>query len=332
MTREPLAAAPELRKRLLRMIPKALISIALLAMAFSSVDAAGAVSVLTALPAWAWLLGALLLVAQLPQLALRWVLVLRASRLEIKYADAATFTFIGYFFNQVLPTSVGGDVMRAYLAWRGGIGFRPALTSVFLERASGMALLVLFSFLLLRHPPVPLNYGFDHHDVLLLVGFVSILGMALVAGLARLTEGVQSENRAAQLLADLGQQFQALIAAKSILSAVVLLGATSAVTGACSVFLAAKVLGLPLDFYQVLGITSLAIVLTVIPISVAGWGVREFVLIWLMTPLGVPPETALGISIWFGLVSILAAIPGGLLWLKPGSARQTNVLNGQGRR
>ena len=67
---------------------------------------------------------------------------------------------------------------------------------------------------------------------------------------------------------------------------------------------------------MVLGASALAITASVILVSIAGRGVRESMIVWLLTPLGVPAESALGLSIWFGLVSLRAAIPGGILWLK----------------
>ncbi|MDE3038639.1 MAG: flippase-like domain-containing protein, partial [Pseudomonadota bacterium] len=53
-----------------------------------------------------------------------------------------------------------------------------------------------------------------------------------------------------------------------------------------------------------------------LPVSIGGWGVREAGMVAMLSLAGVPPETALLVSIQLGLLVALAASPGGLLWLK----------------
>ena len=52
-----------------------------------------------------------------------------------------------------------------------------------------------------------------------------------------------------------------------------------------------------------------------IPLSIAGWGVREGAAVYLLTYVGIGMEDALALSILLGLVTLLVALPGGLAWL-----------------
>ena len=52
-----------------------------------------------------------------------------------------------------------------------------------------------------------------------------------------------------------------------------------------------------------------------LPISLAGWGVREVVLVIALASFGVPAEAALATSVLLGLCLIIIGVPGGLLWL-----------------
>ena len=52
-----------------------------------------------------------------------------------------------------------------------------------------------------------------------------------------------------------------------------------------------------------------------LPISFAGWGVREVVLVVALAPFGVPLEAALATSVLLGLCLIAIGLPGGLIWL-----------------
>jgi uncharacterized membrane protein YbhN (UPF0104 family) len=52
-----------------------------------------------------------------------------------------------------------------------------------------------------------------------------------------------------------------------------------------------------------------------LPVSLAGWGVREVVLVVALGSFGVPAEEALATSVLLGLCTILVGLPGGLVWL-----------------
>jgi len=52
-----------------------------------------------------------------------------------------------------------------------------------------------------------------------------------------------------------------------------------------------------------------------IPVSLAGWGVREATLVVVLAGFGVPNENGLATSLLFGLCQIIIALPGGLIWL-----------------
>jgi glycosyltransferase 2 family protein len=63
-----------------------------------------------------------------------------------------------------------------------------------------------------------------------------------------------------------------------------------------------------------------------IPVTLAGWGVRESALIVALGQAGIAAPAALAISIAFGLVNLAASLPGGVLWLRSRSPRQDDVL------
>jgi uncharacterized membrane protein YbhN (UPF0104 family) len=48
---------------------------------------------------------------------------------------------------------------------------------------------------------------------------------------------------------------------------------------------------------------------------VAGWGVREGVLALLLGLVGIPGSQGLSLSVVYGIITVIAALPGGLIWL-----------------
>jgi len=74
-------------------------------------------------------------------------------------------------------------------------------------------------------------------------------------------------------------------------------------------------LGINVEFGGFLLIVSLVGLIMVVPISIAGWGVREGVMVVGFGYLGVVPEAALALSILFGLLVLTVSLPGGIIWV-----------------
>ena len=74
--------------------------------------------------------------------AMRWRAVLDAIGAPLPFARAVGFFFIGAFFSQTLPSSVGGDAVRIYKAYRAGLTLGGAVNSVMLERIAAVVALV----------------------------------------------------------------------------------------------------------------------------------------------------------------------------------------------
>ena len=73
-------------------------------------------------------------------------------------------------------------------------------------------------------------------------------------------------------------------------------------------------LGINIEWSGFLLIIPLVTLIMVVPISIAGWGVREGVMVVGFGYLGVVPEVALALSILYGLLVLVVALPGGVAW------------------
>src|ERR1700751_5063656 len=108
---------------------------------------------------------------------LRWRIVSAECGAPLQVRQAMRYNLIGSFFNQTLPSSIGGDAVRLWLVARSGAGWRAATYSIFVDRAIGLIALAIvivaslpWSYNLIRNP--------DGRSALLLVDFA-----ALAAGL-----------------------------------------------------------------------------------------------------------------------------------------------------
>ncbi|MGH9896295.1 MAG: lysylphosphatidylglycerol synthase domain-containing protein, partial [bacterium] len=72
-----------------------------------------------------------------------------------------------------------------------------------------------------------------------------------------------------------------------------------------------------------------AIFATTIPVSIAGWGVREGVMVATLGAFGVPPEGAFALSLLFGVALAVVSLPGAVLWLSGGTKVERAVADVQ---
>ena len=95
---------------------------------------------------WSWLaLGALLVVASVLLTFYRWLLLVRALALRFTLSDCLRIGSIGYFFNLLIPSAVGGDAVRIVLMAREHQRRAAAAMTVLMDRLVGLAGIVTFA-------------------------------------------------------------------------------------------------------------------------------------------------------------------------------------------
>jgi uncharacterized membrane protein YbhN (UPF0104 family) len=257
---------------------------------------------------WLAALGVYLL-AQIAS-ALRWQLLARPLGLSGGLGRYTAFYFIGMFFNLVLPTSVGGDVVRAwYLARQAGpappAGRRTAaFLSVLADRANGLAVLIAVACAGLGFCPVTLPAW--------VIGTVAGMGAAVVAGLAVLPLLPHLHSR----LPDRPRVQQAVGGAivylrhGRCLAAATLLSLVVQLANVVIAWLIARGLHLEVPIAYCCIFMSVVAVLTLLPISVNGMGLREWGTVLLLNPLGVGSAEAVTLSLLTFAVQALASLTG----------------------
>jgi glycosyltransferase 2 family protein len=245
--------------------------------------------------------------------AVRWQVVLAAEGLSPKLSSLTKLLFVGLFFNQVLPTGVGGDAARAWRYHRLGVPLGAAVQSVLIDRISGYVVIVATYVAslptLLRVLPDPGAQA----------GILTVLAIAL-AGLLILplmdflpVQLMRLPGLAA--LANLSRSVRRLIFNPGLWTA--MLGLSLLAVG-CVVLawkLAGDSLSVPLSFATWLVIIPLVSLIQLTPVSLAGWGVREAAMVVILAGFGVSATAALAISVLMGLALIVLGLPGGLIWL-----------------
>ena len=217
------------------------------------------------------------------------------------------------FFNQVLPSGVGGDAVRAWRCHRLGIGVAAALRSLVLDRVAGyLVLVVLFAAGL----PVLLRVLPERHQrygVVLLFG-AALCGLLPLFLMDYLPQRLLRFRLVAELAA-LSREGRRLFARPARSAAIVSLSIATVGLAILGVMLVASSLGVDLSFGSWVVIVPPVSLIQLIPISLAGWGVRELGFVVVLAGFGIAAEAALATSVLVGLCLIIIGLPGGLLWL-----------------
>ncbi len=254
----------------------------------------------------------LILLVQWPLAAVRWWTVQRAIGAPLDALRLARFFMIGMFFNQLLPSSVGGDAVRIYKTYKSGLGLSKAFNGVILERVAITLSLILMVAALqpMLSDRVPLP-GLAWVFPLLAAGAVA--GILFLMVLDRLPSRFRGW-RLVRGLVFLAVDTRRLFLDPSRAAAAFGLSLLGNLNISLMVYVLTLGLGLGVGLVDCLVLVPPVMLIGTLPISIAGWGVREGAMVAGFGMIGVPAESALVLSLLFGGCALVGALPGGLLW------------------
>lgn len=251
------------------------------------------------------------LLASVVLVAERWRHLAACCGAAVPGSWAQRATFAGQFVGQFLPSTIGGDGARLWFLLRAGRPLRGAAASIVLDRVTG--LLGLLGVMLLGLPPLFELAGSNLRWAAVAVASALGGGIAVLFLLDRVPPARWRGGRLEvgwTFLAEIGRALRSRVALRAVaLSLCVQLLCVAAVVAI------AAALGREIGFADALGIVPAAILLSMVPISINGWGVREGAMVGGLALLGVARQEALLISVLFGLAMMVAALPGSVLWL-----------------
>lgn len=260
-----------------------------------------------------------LLIFALALSSIRWVLVCNISGIGLSTLMSGAIVLIGHFFNQLLPTSFGGDAMRGWCLWRQGTTLKEAFASVLLDRLFGLAalLLLVVGGLPLLAFRLGTNLPFALAGGILASG---ALGLFLLLNLHRAPTMLRRRHFWS-LFERLSRHARERLNAPTRIAIILVLSLAVHASALYTTALLANALGAPLTMTDALLIVPSVLVLTALPISIGGWGVREAGLAGGFALIGLDPGVAVTTSVLFGAVNILGGVIGGMVFLAMGSPR-----------
>lgn len=299
-------------KKYLVLALKVVLSAGLIWYIFRRIDFSSAWATLVSIPPGAVLAALAILLLQLVLSAFRMKELLRQLGRDCGLPALLDICWIGAFFSQTLISFVGGDAMRVWRMVRFKIPVAIATQSVLLDRLAGFGGIVV---VLLATIPflVPLLESLEMKIGLLLIAG-GVLGFIFsVFVLRRLPERFARHRIIAAIA---GFASRGLYIARSGRGAAHVLGLSVLVQFAnvLILFILARGLSINLGFGVFVIFMPTVLFLSMLPISISGWGVREGAMVGALAVVGVPTHQSLALSICFGLSLVFVSLPGGLMW------------------
>ncbi len=245
---------------------------------------------------------------------IRWQVVLNSSGHSAPMSSLLSSYFAGMFLNIFLPGALGGDVYRVYRVAKQTKDSEVALVSVFLERFTGLA--ALSALALLGLPPAFKLIGRWDIILLFLACVVSLVGAVLLISSPRLliwTEPWLEKFRLGRVAARFAKIQILLRKFAQHRQALALSMGLSFLLQLAIVYyhyLVAQQLKIPISYLQLLVFIPIIVVVTLLPISLGGLGLKEGLWVYLFNRIGLTAEQALLLSLVITVLSWLLSLPG----------------------
>jgi uncharacterized membrane protein YbhN (UPF0104 family) len=292
---------------------KVALSVALLWVLFSRVDMARMGAILRSIdPLHASL--AVLVLATVPVVSVpRWGAILASLGFALGRGVVARALFIGAFFNQVLPSSIGGDAWRIWFCTRARVPLGVAASSVLIDRLVGLGAVLLcfcvtLPLLLQRVAEGPVRW------LLLLMAGACIAAVVALAAVSWLAPRLE-RFLLLRPLAVLGSSIATVVRSPGRVFLLLWTGLLGQAVAIVAFFLVGRSIGAPLSLMACAVTLAPGLLVALAPISLGGWGLREGAFVVLLGFYGIEPEQGLLISVLFGLALLVATAPGLFLWL-----------------
>lgn len=251
--------------------------------------------------------------------AVRWGLLVRQSHLEVTYRRLLGTYLVGAFFSTVLPTSVGGDAVRAVDTAAKTGRAADATSSVLIERGIGLLVVIgsgsLFA-LFLEPGKVPLVFRWVVHG-LFLTGLAGIIMLRqgwfiepVVAVLRRVRLGKLEKT-----VRDLQTAFSEHLGSRLVLSQMFILSIIANTLTMAATYLVLVAVTDPVSVGAFVPMIALATAAELIPISPASLGVKESAYVFFLGLIGVGGAGAGVIALIMRVLTWGHALVGGLVFM-----------------
>ncbi len=312
-------------KRVVGTAIKVLVSVALIGFFLSQIDLADVErAARAARPTYLLLAIALFTFSNLLG-AFQWEALLRVQDIDLSTRRIISLYFVGVFFNNFLVSNIGGDAVRVYGLRRTTGKGSQGLAATFLDRFVGLFVLILFSLIAFSVNPALWMSGIAIPMLALVGALISILAFGFsrrLSGFILTIAASIAPDSIVSLLERIRSGFLAYRHAYGTLARVLVLASGVQSSRIAVYFAVGRGMNLDVAFDHFLIFIPLIAIVTAVPISFGGIGVRENLGALLFARVGVLPAEALAMMFLGYLSGIVASLAGGVSFITRRSGKR----------
>lgn len=253
---------------------------------------------------------------------LKWTKLLSVHNINLSFRDLYLYYLISTFFNNFLPSTVGGDVSR--IAYLKSTTNKPAeiTASIFMERLNGLiALIFLFLFTCILNPYLIHNLIELHSLLLIFIALIPFLiAFAIYSFLrfGKVNPYIPKFGILTTLQAKLAQVFNAIYYYRHYQSTLIinlLLSIVFILFGIFSNYLYFLSIGIKVPVLELIQIYTMVRLIALLPISINSLGITEGLYIVLFGLIGVSSVDALTVALLGRVLLMLVSLSGGVVFI-----------------
>ncbi|MBI3915012.1 MAG: flippase-like domain-containing protein [Chloroflexi bacterium] len=315
---------------------KLTITISIIAFLFSRVDLARMADQLSRANAAYLAIALALYFAAIFVGAVKWHLLARAQAMRASLGALLTYSLVGLFFGNLLPSNVGGDVVRAYGLMRASGQREAAGVSVLVDRLMGLVAFLGAAVVMAAIAAVTLTRGeLEQIEIATVIAATVFIAAAALLFSRRVGQRVKFIFDL-PLLTAIRPMAQRVYAALQVyrtsyraLALNIALSALIVVLTTLVWYAVGRALGVSVPLFYFFLFNPLIAFVLLIPISFNGLGPKEATAVFFFSLVGVPNELALAMSLIFHLIIVLTSLPGGVLWWRERALAPTEIAESQ---
>lgn len=250
---------------------------------------------------------------------IRWRMLLRPLMAVHSLKKLFSIYCIGLFFNLTFPTVVGGDVVKIFYVGKKSNSYSQSFAATFLDRDAGMLAMVMIACAGLTFYPVSVP-GMAVEIIVWAAAAAFVLGnvclfapkfrRAAIKLLRRfrLLKIADKMERVSSVLHIIGNR-------KALLAAALLISFVNQLLAISVVWITALGLRLHTPFSYFLIFVPVITLISMIPVSLNGMGLREYAFLSLFSAVGVPAESCIALGLLSSVLIILSSLPGGIIYI-----------------
>jgi uncharacterized protein (TIRG00374 family) len=249
---------------------------------------------------------------------IKWQILLKTQKMAVSLPRLYGLYMVGRFFNNFLPTTVGGDVVRGYELGNYTKDHARSMASVFVERLTGFIMLILLAIISIFSRLRSVG------DIRLSLGlWTAVFGMVAAVWLILDPRPLDLIERWVKLpllykYIPKFRKFHAGLMAyrteKQALALAMLWSFVFMVLAIANVYASALAFYKPISFLAIAAVTPVILVISMLPLTFNGLGIQEWAFVLLFPWIGLPASVGLSTIVLIRAKSLLVGVLGGLVY------------------